>query len=229
MNHDHALFLRELLSEELNLYAAMDVPLKELGGAVQQCGEGVVNAEQANCVRWERYREMDGFSLSPDDSFRFGQCVDVVRVERFGSEVLPPYFVLPRNAKPPVVKEVTISTRSESAFDTAGNQANLWLGAYSEFKYRGFMGTLDREFIERSKHRRHEPRDAFLVELQRNQIYGVLELVRMVSDSTWNALLHLPIEPPIELDGIDLFSVHQVGIDEVSAVFRQYLGRARHR
>lgn len=226
MINGNALFLCELLSEDLSLYAAMDVPLNEIGCEIQQSGEGLIDAQKGNCVRWERYREMGSFSISPDDSFRFGQCVDVVRVERSGADVLAPCFILPSDGAYPVIKEVTVSTQLDSAFDMAGSQANLWLGAYSEFKYQGFMGTLDREFIERSKTRPHEPRDKFLIEVSGNQGYGVLELIQMASDATWNALLHLPLAPQSNIANLDLYSVHQIGIDGISAIFRQRFAKA---
>lgn len=221
MSDSTALFLCNSLSQDLNLFSAIDVPIDSIGADLPDSGKGIIRSQNESPVRWERYREMGQEWITQEDSLRFGKCVDVVQLHRDNSYDLSSCFVLPDDSSRPVTIRVSLETCCDSAFDTSGIQADLWLGAYSEFKYQGFMGTIDREFIERAKNRHLEPGDRFLVEVEQCQSYGVLELLCLTDCSRWDGLLHLPAEPLCEIEKTDLVSVHRVGMDGFSLTVKK--------
>jgi len=203
----------------------MDVPATQELGNTSPEGHGFIVSD-GHPVSWSRYREMNAEVMSHEHSLAFGQCVDVVQLNEAIQHINTPCYIVPTNKMIPSTQTVTVRLNQENAFDSAGAQANLWLAAYSESMYQGFMGGVDRDFIEISKHRAISKDDVFLVECTLGKrFFGVLELKEPVSGSEWHCLIHWPSKPDSNVVGKELLNVHLVSMDDFTAMFRRPLAR----
>jgi len=215
------LFLIEQINDDFRLFAALDVPVN-LDYRISPKGVGIVGSNGFQTVSWSRVREMSsGIVFSADESLRFGSSADILRIEGETSGIECPCFITEKSQTTKSY-EINVRVHCESMFETAGVQAYLWLASYAGFKYPDFMGSIDQKFLERTELRTFAPRDVMLVEvLAPSRICAVLELIEPIAESQWKAILHSPNSTPVELQGLDIFSIAQTGIDGHSAVFRR--------
>lgn len=219
-----ALFLRERLCERPQLFAAMPVNLKGLTGKTSALQNVYYVEDSGIQVHCRPVREFGLSGISARDALRFGQCVDTVEIASEETSIRAGLFLMPSFNMRSTTVEVEIELRNIVSFETAGVQAHLWLSVYSEFKYQGFLGTIDRDFIAESMDRTLMPGDAMVVEVGIDDCFeGVVELNEN-QNGIWQASLHLPMESTPPLEGRSLLSFHRTELDGIEAEFRQPIG-----
>lgn len=219
-------FVAGSVSIEHDLYYVLPLPLSEHFQEPTTQEEPrffyLENSDRSASV--EPVREFNIGAISSNDKLRFGQSAGLVKIH--SDHAVENHSFLFREPNELVTSFTIVLTLDHNTmFNLAGVQANLWLGAYAEFYYQGFMGELDKKFLEAARNRELEAGDAFAVEVvPSEELRGVVVLAKSLVSGTREATLHVAGYSD-DLNSKCLRSVHTIEIDGIVATFRRKLGQ----
>ena len=156
-------------------------------------GTGFVDGDPEREVQWEVFREFDGAdsAVQPEDMMTHDGFL-LERVSVSSSIVLVGGSIILSEGHGDIcTTDVTLSMHCSSIFDLAPYQAALWLSAFCDIRFKGFLGNFDRNVHFEALKRPWLEGDLIKYYLSgQPRAVGVAELVTREVDNTWIARLH---------------------------------------